>query len=296
MFRIPEEQYLNRNYRKVKENVWKMEDNKGVYSVKKYHSFAILQKVTNIHEALATIQYPHIVPALTTQDSLFFVQHWLLGAKAMNFSKRRDRIDSLAALHTLHLTNKEIAWEKAHYLHPYPLLNKWERRFERFRQIHQLCEKYLSPKIVSDLLLYSENALIKLRKQKQSMESMTLLHGDVVHHNILRDTDGVVRLIDFDLACLGSPSIELALWTHRVLPQIDYDITFLFNEQPLLHKMDAIGIHMLLFPNEVLREWLHFSTLPPDKQRYAVHKLVSFTEQALSYWPKLWYDVERINH
>ena len=40
----------------------------------------------------------------------------------------------------------------------------------------------------------------------------------------LRDKDGFIRFIDFDLACTGPAGTEIALWIHRVLPQIDYDI------------------------------------------------------------------------
>lgn len=296
MFRIPEQYDPQQQYWKVKEHVWKLENDSGVYSVKKYHSFEMLQKVRYIHEALTAIQFSHMVPVLSSNDSSHFVQHWLVGAKAMNFSKRCDRIDSLAALHALHETNKEISWTKSPYLHPYPLHTKWQHRLERFRDIQSFCESYLSKKLIAELLFYAENAFALLQKQKQSFEAMTLLHGDVVHHNILRDDNGHIRLIDFDLACIGSPSIELALWTHRVLPQIDYDLSFLMDEQPLLQKMDKTELHMLLFPNEVLREWIHLSLQSVEKQRFAIHKLVSFTEQALSYWPKLWYDVERINH
>ena len=85
----------------------------------------------------------------------------------------------------------------------------------------------------------------------ESEEKETLLHGDVVHHNILRDKYGIIRFIDFDLTCTGPPGTEIALWIHRVLPQIDYDIEFLINEQPSLRNLDDCSKTLLLYPNEV---------------------------------------------
>ncbi len=46
----------------------------------------------------------------------------------------------------------------------------------------------------------------------------------------------------------------------------------------------------------MLREWLHFVTLPKRSQERQVKNLIPFTESALSHWPKLWYNVERMKN
>ena len=53
---------------------------------------------------------------------------------------------------------------------------------------------------------------------------------------------------------------------------------------------------ILLYPNELLREWLHFFSLSETTQKRQVKKLIPFTESALSHWPKLWYNVERMKN
>ncbi len=285
---------LDKNVEKIKENVWKLEKGGNHFSLKRYHSLSTASKVKQIHDALHSVAFPHIVQVVTTEDQLSFIQPWLEGAKAVNFKKRADRTDSLAALHALHATKSQIDWDSKSYLHPYPLLGKWDDRMIRFREMSGACESYIGKGRVDEILFYATNAMSILKKNYVDQLDGTLLHGDVVHHNILRDKNGIIRFIDFDLACTGPPGTEIALWVHRVLPQIDYDIDFLFDEQPSLQKLDGASKTMLLFPNELLREWLYLFTLSPSNREKQAKRLIPFTKSALSHWPKLWYDVERM--
>lgn len=288
---------LDGKFEKIKENVWKLEKEGNRYSVKRYHSMSTVDKVRRIHEELQKVNFQHIIPVISGDDRLTIIQPWLDGAKAVNFKKRADRTDSLAALQELHETQSQIDWQAAPYLHPYPLIAKWEDRIVRFREISNRCEAYIGKGHVDEILFYALNAMSIVKKNYRHLsDGGTLLHGDVVHHNILRDADGFIRFIDFDLACFGPPGTELALWIHRVLPQIGYDIDFLFNEQPSLQKLDHASKSLLLFPNELLREWLHLFSLSPISMERQVKQLIPFTESALSHWPKLWYDVERITN
>lgn len=287
---------LDGKLKQINSNVWKLERDGQFYSVKKYDFASSVLKVKTIHETLRSLAFPHIVPVLPSEHHLTFMQPWLEGAKSVNFKKRADRTDSLAALTALHETNSMINWPGEPYLYPYRLLSKWEDRITRFQTIRELCEPYIGKENVDEVLFYATNALNIIRKTYSYQLDETLLHGDVVHHNILRDKEGVIRFIDFDLACTGPAGTEIALWIHRVLPQIDYDLEFLVNEQPSLQDLDYFSKTLLLYPNEVLREWLHFFTLSEKSQEKQVKKLIPFTTSALSHWPKLWYNVERMKN
>ncbi|MCZ2258398.1 phosphotransferase [Sporosarcina sp. G11-34] len=282
--------------KKIKENVWKLEREGACFSVKQYYSSSVAVKVNHIHDVLGSVSFPHIVPVVPTEDSLIFIQPWLDGVRPVNFKKRADRTDSLAALQGLHETKSRVDWAASVYLHPYPLVEKWEERISRFRKVSVACEEYIGKSAVDEILFYAVNALSIVKKTYRDHLDGTLLHGDVVHHNILRDKDGIIRFIDFDLASTGPAGTEIALWVHRVLPQIEYDIEFLINEQPSLQKLDDSSKSLLLFPNELLREWLHFFTLSPTSQEKQVKNLLPFTKSALSHWPKLWYNVERMKN
>jgi hypothetical protein len=287
---------LDGKLEQINSNVWKLERDGLFYSVKQYDFSAIALKVKTVHDTLRSISFPHIVPVLSNEHQLTFMQPWLEGARSVNFKKRADRTDSLEALMALHETGSIINWPGEPYLHPYPLEAKWEERINRFQNIREECEKYIGKSNFDDIVFYAKNALRLVRKTGLSEQAETLLHGDVVHHNILRDKYGIIRFIDFDLTCTGPPGTEIALWIHRVLPQIDYDIEFLVNEQPALQNLDDSSKTLLLYPNEMLREWLHLFTLPKRSQERQVKNLIPFTESALSHWPKLWYNVERMKN
>ncbi|WP_342511125.1 phosphotransferase [Sporosarcina sp. FSL K6-1522] len=283
------------NLEKIKDNVWKREQDGKRFSVKRYQSMSTIVKVREVHDLLKGASFSNIVPVVADDNPLLFVQPWLDGARAANFKKRVDRTDSLAVLHALHETAEQIDWHASPYLHPYPLIAKWENRIVRFREIRGMCEAYIGKGRVDEILFFARNALALVKKNYRTDKDCTLLHGDVVHHNMLRDEGGIIRLIDFDLACVGPAGTEIALWMHRVLPQIGYDVEFLFDEQPSLQKLDRTSKTLLLYPNELLREWLYLFTLSPASRERHAKQLIPFTESALSHWPKLWYDVERIN-
>jgi len=280
----------------INNNVWKLERNGRYYSAKHYDSSSTLYKVNAIHEQLRSLSFPHIVSVMPSEHPLLFTQPWLKNARAVNFKKRADRTESLEALINLHETQSQFDWTKAHYLHEYPLQVKWEDRLFRFESIREACEMYIGKDAVDDIIFYAESALRIVRKSYNHEEKKTLLHGDVVHHNILRDGDGMIRFIDFDLACVGPSGTEIALWMHRVLPQIDYDLEFLMNEQSALQSLGKSSLDLLLYPNELLREWLHFFSLSKNAQERQLKNMLPFTESALSHWPKLWYNVERTKY
>jgi serine/threonine protein kinase len=284
------------NMEKIKENVWKMEKFGKYYSVKKYDSISTIVKVKHIHETLNGIGFPHILPVISTDDPLLLIQPWLENARSVKFNKRADRIDSLEALHALHGTTIRVGWSASNYLHHYQIIKKWEDRVIRFRLIAEACEKYIGKQSVNEILFYAVHALQVIKKRIHDESENTLLHGDVVHHNILRDENGVIRFIDFDLACTGAPGTEIVLWMHRVLPHINYELDFLMNEQPSLHSLPYTSKILLLYPNEILREWLYFFSLTPSGREKQAKNLIYFTHSALSKWPKLWYDVERMKN
>ncbi|ARD47020.1 MULTISPECIES: phosphotransferase [unclassified Sporosarcina] len=284
----------NQRFIKIKKNVWKMESGGAQYSVKKYASLAQAVKVRQVHQLLSAQHFPHIVPIVDKSDPLLIMQPWLQDAKAVNFKRRIDRIDSFRALQALHDTKYTIDWPSISSLPHYHMLEKWEVRLARFEELRELCEAFLPPHVIEELLTYGRDALNICKKQPPPVSSLTLLHGDVVHHNILRDASGTICFIDFDLACLGTEEDERVLWMHRVLPQISYNPVFLMGEHPALQTLSNQSLAKLLYPNEVLREWLHLLSLPADQQQRMVNKLLQFTQTALSHWPGLWYDVERM--
>ncbi|MGX9135398.1 phosphotransferase [Rummeliibacillus sp. JY-2-4R] len=277
--------------KKIKSNVWHCQSGKKEYVVKKYDNELVAGKVKIIHEKLADMQFPHTLSKVQLEDQNVLIQPWIKDARAFNYHSKYDRTKSLAILHQLHQTGEKVDWSKDVYLLPsYDLQLKWKERLQKFIMHFTQVSVYLGTDQCNQLILYAQEALQGFKQIEPLQSRKTLLHGDVVHHNFLKDSKGRKYLIDFDLASYGHPEEELIMWMHRVLPHVNYNLRTLLNEQPLLKTIPASYLQTLRFPNELLREWMYVKTVTTEKQQTFVEELIQFTESALSSWPKLWYD------
>lgn len=223
------------------------------------------------------------------------MQAWQEGSRVADFSLQSNRTDALQLLMKLHATGELVNWQATNVLPEAKSLLKWQFRLARFQQEMPALAYYLPNNILLQLEEYGKRALEDIRKAESKLASSkkTLLHGDVVHHNFLICSNQRMHLIDFDLAQLGEPEDELILWLHRVLPNIDYRLSEVMDEQTSLQVIPKEKLHRLKYPNELLREWLFILTLNRESLEPFLEYLYPFTESALTFWPELWYDSER---
>ncbi|GLC88449.1 aminoglycoside phosphotransferase family protein [Lysinibacillus piscis] len=278
----------------MKANVWKYRYHATNYFVKRTKQIEMAKKVRLIHRQLERVKPALILPLVPNDDEQMIVQLWQEGSRSANFTQQKDRQESLRLLMALHDTNTLVKWQQIPGLYTYSQLLKWQMRYMRFQSRKKDFQALLTVQEIEQLLHYSDKALQSIALERAPKKEITLLHGDVVHHNFLWCADGRLRLIDFDLAHLGEADDEYILWLHRVLPAIDYDIDKLFQELPELKRLDKSKLHRLKYPNELLREWLFAVDLPLEQQLVFLDYLVPFTKRALTHWPKLWYDIDRL--
>ncbi|WP_025783530.1 aminoglycoside phosphotransferase family protein [Sporosarcina sp. D27] len=278
---------VEKKFSRIKDNVWRLEEEGKEYSVKRYADVRDAIKIRKIHELLQTVEYPFCAPVTEKGNAHIVVQPWLTDAIPVDFRKQSDRRASLTALDALHETEAIVDWESLPFLQTYTLLDKWSWRLERFLNKRHTIVSFLGEDAFGNIERYSEQALARLLTSTAREVPHTLLHGDVVHHNLLITSEGNVSLIDFDLACTGHPDVEIALWLHRVLPKVNYNAKLLFDEEPRLQVLGQQAIAMLQYPNELLREWSYLTTLPEERQQTLAKQLIPFTEQALIRWPEL---------
>ncbi|SIT82967.1 phosphotransferase [Edaphobacillus lindanitolerans] len=279
------------NFRQIKPNVWKWDVAGKGYSLKKYDSYEVAAKVRRIHTELGKVGFPHILPVVGAADERTVIQPWLENARPADYSTRNGRARTLAVLKALHATSAVVDWQSVPGLRSYPLIAKWEDRLDRFRSRRKELEPYIGSSAFETTVFHAEEALKTIRKSYEPEEGCTLLHGDVVHHNFLKGKDGRYVLIDFDLACTGPPGTETALWMHRVLPHVGYDFDYLAGERPSLARLSRSSLDLILYPNEVLREWLYLLSLDEEKRPILAGRLIQYTEKALSRWIPLCFQV-----
>lgn len=277
----------------IKNNIWKHQSDKETLFIKKYDYPHVFEKVALIHEQLESIHFPYILPLKRTDDPLLLVQSWQKNSYSADFSKVKHRKNAVKILKALHRTNEVIEWSSFSVIPKQKLIQKWNARLERFLLNEKQLVRYLSHNYY-DIVLYANKVLNKIRNNLgQKPKKLTLLHGDVVHHNFLITKDGM-KLIDFDLAVLGDPAEEMVLWMHRALPTMGYDIEKLLEEQSYLEEICLPKLHYLQFPNELLREWQYVLQLGDYEREAFLDYIMPFTEEALRHWPELMNQIEKI--
>ena len=277
----------------LKNNIWKQETSKGTLFIKKYENQAIADKVKFIHKQLESIRFPYVIPLVKSKESDLIVQMWQNNSNSADFSIYDHRQQSLTILEALHRTNKIINWKNQTTIPRQNLQQKWNARLERFILHENELRPYLQHGF-DDIVKFSERVLKQMRRKQFSNGKMALLHGDVVHHNFLICNEKEMKLIDFDLAVLGDPAEELVLWMHRVLPTVEYDLSSLLKENTYLANGCLKKLNYLQYPNELLREWLYFLQLGNYEREAFLEYLMPFTKNALSHWPQLVQEIEKI--
>ena len=215
--------------KQIKKNVWKWKKEDGIFSVKKYASEEQAAKISYIHDELSNLKKPFVLPIIPTTQKGYIIQPWFEGNRTVSYSDKKDRLATYNLLKRMHSTRKKIEWEKSPFLYPFNLVTKWQNRYLKVTEIEAFIESYIGYNQTKLLLLYGESALRAIKPF--SIKNVTLLHGDVVHHNFLA-RDETYKMIDFDLAVLGPKEMEFILWIHRVLPEMDYNIELFLNEFP----------------------------------------------------------------
>lgn len=277
----------------LKPNIWKYKYRSDYYFVKRAKQLEVAEKVKKIHQQLAQFEPSLALPLVPSDDEQLIVQLWQEGSHSADFSQKKDRKQALDLLISLHETSNNVAWNQVPGLYQHSQLLKWQMRLMRFKSRRNELRAFLTKEEVTQILQYAEKAIRLIEMEDVQEKELTLLHGDVVHHNFLWCTDGKLRFIDFDLAHLGEPDDEYILWLHRVLPAVDYDLEKVLAELSKLKCLDKRKLHRLKFPNELLREWLYVLDLPLNQQIVFLDYLLPFTKRALTYWPRLWYDSDR---
>lgn len=254
----------------IKDRCWQIEGETTSYFLKKYIEQRTFEKVRTLQQQLQD-QLLFLAPAIAYHEP-FIVYEWL-NATAVNYREQKHCQAVYALLTQFHEAGQSLAFR----LPTLQLEAKWHYRLMQFESL----EKILVPILQHDFYNIVRIATYALQKSCFPKESVTALHGDVAHHNFLKDDMNNFYMIDLDLSAAGSAAEEFILWMHRLLPHHRFNVHDVLEIVPQLACYERY-FSLLLFPNELLREWLFFYG---EKRMYPY--LLELTEQTLEYWPRL---------
>lgn len=239
-----------------------------------------------MHETLEKMEFPYVLPVIKWEETELW-QKWFDKIIHADYRKSTHRMAVYEMLNALHQTNAKVAWYDKLGVKRFSIVEKFRFRLRKFEQLHASVKQYLKNDFESIARRGKETLAYPIMINSSEL---TLCHGDVAHHNFVM-IGNEWKMIDFDLAYVGNPNDELIVWMMRVLPFIKYDIKLLVQEIPELKKL-APSFPLLLFPNEVMREWIHFSTLNLRDRKKLLPYLKELTNNFFIYEKKLEKDIE----
>jgi hypothetical protein len=177
---------------------------------------------------------------------------------AFSFQTQRNRQEGLDLVKQFHKTTASVESRYRTLLPNGQLIEKWSERLRVFSGNLPYITYFLDEYMISELMTWANWSLAGMIKKRRffQKEPNVILHGDVAHHNFLRDRNGQLNLIDFDLISIGPPSFDYLQYSNRILPNIEWSLGKLGSLKPLGKYLDEEAfLYALAFPADIFREW-----------------------------------------
>jgi 5-methylthioribose kinase len=132
-----------------------------------------------------------------------------------------------------------------------------------------------------DEILYLSTFILNL-KLNLTNNCIGLLHGDLVPHNFLQ-VDTNCFIIDLDNFSQGPISYEYSVLGQHILNKNEWNANVLLKKEPFKQfRNDKFFWRCMLFPNDLLREWEHFSKAPKTFfETELVEQLIHYTTRSI---------------
>lgn len=248
-------------------NVFFVKTNKQAFILKGYHSNRRLK----LQEAFtATLRkegfiktYRFLVPPakeqLFLEDVYFGCINYIPPNKtAFSFQTHKNRREGLDLVEEFHNTTKSFETRYQTLVQTGDLIGKWKERHQLFLNNLPFIRYFISEPFISEMISWAQWSLLKMEQHPDffQKEPRVIVHGDVAHHNFLRDRLGRLYLIDFDLINIGPPSFDYLQYANRILPYLDWSFEKLNSYKQIKNYIhEPCFLAALVYPADIFREW-----------------------------------------
>ncbi|MEH7417147.1 aminoglycoside phosphotransferase family protein [Neobacillus drentensis] len=251
----------------VRKSVYLLKTKKNTYIMKGYHS----DKKLKLQEAFtATLRkegflktYIFLTQPMKEQlcfEGTYFgcIEYIPPHTTAFSYRTQPNRQEGLDLIKQFHQTTASVENRYRTLLPKGQLIDKWTERLRVFSGNLPYIKYFIDDYMISELLSWANWSLEGMIKKHRffQKEPVVILHGDVAHHNFLRDQNGQLNLIDFDLISIGPPSLDYLQYANRILPFIDWSLGKLGSLKEIGKYLDEEAfLYALAFPADIFREW-----------------------------------------
>jgi hypothetical protein len=251
----------------IRNAVFFVKTEKNTYIVKGYHTNSKLR----LQEAFtATLRkegflktYLFLSPPVKEQllfEGTYFgcIEYIVPNKTVFSYYLQKDREEGLNLLEQFHHVTATFEVRYRTLLQKAHLVEKWKERSNAFSNNLPTLGYFINEPLLSEMVSWANWSLAGMEKYRSFYchEPFVILHGDVAHHNFLRDSVGNLHLIDFDLISIGPKSFDYLQYANRILPFIDWSFDQLesFPQiQRFLHE--KAFLYALAYPADIFREW-----------------------------------------
>jgi thiamine kinase-like enzyme len=251
----------------IRSSVIFLRTDKYNYVIKGYHTNSRLRLQEAFTATLKKEGFKKTYLFLTTpvREQLFFegtyfgcMEYIPPNRNVFTFHTYKNRQEGIDLLEQFHQTTATFESRYRTLLPKGQLIEKWTERFNVFSNNLPYIGYFINESFLSEMLSWAKWSLEGMEKSRIffQKEATVILHGDVAHHNFLRDTGGQLNLIDFDLISIGPASFDYLQYANRILPYIDWSFESLVSlKQMNKYLHEKAFLFALAYPADIFREW-----------------------------------------
>ena len=251
----------------MRKSVLLLKTDKNTYIIKGYHTNSRLRLQEAFTATLKKEGFKKTYLFLTSpvREQLFFegtyfgcMEYIPPNKTVFSFHSHKNRQEGIELLEQFH---QITALFEARYRTLLPkghLIEKWTERLNVFSNNLPFLGYFINEPFISEMLSWAKWSLEGMENNLAffQKEPNVILHGDVAHHNFLRDIHGQLHLIDFDLISIGPASFDYLQYANRILPYIDWSFERLARiNQFKKYLHEEAFLFALAFPADIFREW-----------------------------------------
>jgi thiamine kinase-like enzyme len=251
----------------IRKSVFFLKTVKNTYIVKGYHTNRRLK----LQEAFtATLRkegfnktYQYLASPVRAQ--LFFegtyfgcMEYITPDKTAFSFHTQKDRQEGMVLLDQFHKATESFEARYRTLLPKGNVIEKWTERFTIFSTNLPFLKYFINEPFISEMVSWANWSLDGMEKNSGFFQKkpFVILHGDLAHHNFLRDEHGKLHLIDFDLISIGTPALDYLQYANRILPYMDWSYEKLKTSKHMQKYLESDAfLYALAFPADIFREW-----------------------------------------
>ncbi|OIK17050.1 aminoglycoside phosphotransferase [Bacillus sp. MUM 116] len=250
----------------IRKKVFYVKTRKNTYIIKGYRS----NKKLKLQETFTTTlknegfskTYQFVQPA---KEALFFegthygvIEYLEPHKTSFSYHTKENISEGLKLLEEFHKVTAAFETRYRTLIPKGDIIGKWQERSAIFINNLPVLENFINPTFLTELLDWAKWSLdgIKANSCFFEKEPFVILHGDVAHHNFLREVSGTLHLIDFDLIQIGPNVLDYLQYANRILPYLDWSFEQLAEFEPMQKFLqEKAFLYALAYPSDIFREW-----------------------------------------